>query len=500
MSRQPPQTPPLFKATPASVLSDTERLIEASRQVHDRIAATVSPETASFDNVIAPLAHIENARIWGACIPVFYNSVSTDPALRKASQQAQALVDAFRVETFMRDDLFALIDAVVINSGNDKSIDAESRHLLAKLHQDYARSGLKLPPGPARDRFRDIKKRIQQLAAEFTKNVTEADEVVWLVRLELEGVPDGILSQLAKGEADNEGKLGLRLAADSVAKAAALQSARNAETRRLVEFADSTRCPENVPLFRELVILRDEAARLLGYPCHAAFQLQEKMAKAPERVNEFLSDLQARLAAAGQKQIRQLKDLKKEEAESNGGLFDGQFYSWDFTYFDGLLGERSKPRGRAMVKEYFPLPHITPAMLKIYEHLFGLRFVEILGEERDKLSPSGNGADIVWHEDVQVYTVWDTDDDNAFLGYLYFDLYARDAKYGNPVSCNIAPVCTASLLPWSLLLIDMISRGSRERTAPATTLRRQFCAAFPDLRPTSRASSATSWSSFYFTS
>lgn len=444
MLQQPPQNPPLFKATPASVLLDAERLIESSRQVHNHIAAAVSPATASFDNVIAPLAHADNARILGERILRFYVSASTDPELREASRQAGALLDAFDVETSMREDLFALVDAVLTNGANDETIDAESWYLLERLHQDHARSGLNIPPGPARDRFRSIKKRITQLAAEFKKNVAEADDVLWLTPAELDGVPDSILSQLASGEAENGGKLMLRLAPDSVPVAATLRSARSAETRRRVEVADYTKCSQNIPLFRELVVLRDEAARLLGYPHHAAYNIQQMMAKTPERVNAFLSDLQARLAVAGRIQIEQLKEMKRQEVESKGGSFDGHLFSWDTSYFDGLrLDGSSKPGGRGMVREYFPLQHTTAAMFKIYEHLFGLRFVEILGEERDKLSPSGDGADIVWHEDVQIYAAWDTDkkDGNAFLGYLYLDLYARDAKYGNPSSFNIAPVC-----------------------------------------------------------
>ncbi|KAK4032612.1 MepB [Parachaetomium inaequale] len=446
--QQIPQPPPLFTATPASVIQDAERLVETSRETHNCIAASVSPETASFDTAILPIAHAENARILGARILVFHESASPDPGLREASRKARALLDDFSVEMLMREDLFALVDAVLTKSGTDESssiIDAESRYLLAKLHQDHTSSGLKLPSGPVRDRFIEIKKRIARLASEFKRIVAVADDVLWLTRSELDGVPETILSGLTKGEGINEGKLGLRLLVDRVAVGAALRSARSAETRRRVHLADASTCSRNIPVFREVVVLRDEAARLLGYPNHAAFRMQEKMAKTPDRVNAFLSDLQSRFAIVRRGEIEKLKEVKRREIESQGGVFDGQFFSWDDIFYDGFLRDRShrtrksKPGAQSMVREYLPVQATVTAMLGIYEHLFGLRFREIRGAERDKLSPSGRGSDIVWYKDVQIYTVWDDDAEHAFLGYLYFDLYIRDGKYGNPSNFNIVP-------------------------------------------------------------
>jgi len=80
-------------------------------------------------------------------------------------------------------------------------------------------------------------------------------------------------------------------------------------------------------------------------------------------------------------------------------------------------------------------------MLGIFEHLFGLAFREVVGSERDELSPTGRGSDIVWHDDVQLFSVWDEEaQGGGFLGYLYLDLYDRDDIYGNPSDWNLQPV------------------------------------------------------------
>lgn len=81
------------------------------------------------------------------------------------------------------------------------------------------------------------------------------------------------------------------------------------------------------------------------------------------------------------------------------------------------------------VAEYFPLPSTVKGILKTFEGLFGLVFVLIEGVERDQISETSNGAHIVWHEDVMLFSVWnDEKERDEFCGYLYLDLHPRDGK------------------------------------------------------------------------
>lgn len=83
---------------------------------------------------------------------------------------------------------------------------------------------------------------------------------------------------------------------------------------------------------------------------------------------------------------------------------------------------------RQELAAYFPLKTTVKGVMNIFQHLFGLVFEEIFAEERHRLSPTGIGADLVWHEDVQFSTVWnDQQEGDEFLGYLYLDLHPRVA-------------------------------------------------------------------------
>ncbi|WEW59586.1 metalloendopeptidase [Emydomyces testavorans] len=435
--RKPPQAPPLFTGTPSSILADTKRLIEQSRKVQDDVAANVGLDSAIFEKVVLPLAHDENSMALESHILGFYQSVSTDASLRDASTEAEKLMDDFAIESAMREDLFKLVDAVLKKG---EKLDPESKRLLEKEHKEYIRNGLGLPAGPKRDRFKEIKKRLSQIAIEFQKNLNEEKGGVWLTREELHGVPEDVVSGLKKGEGENEGKLFLTFKYPDLFPLT--KYATNADVRKRVMIANENKCNQNVPLFREAIVLRDEGARLLGYPNHATFRIEDKMAKTPETVDKFLGDLRARLKDGGLKEIEKLKDLKAKDLKARNPSQepDGHYFLWDHRFYDRMMLEKDYLLDHQQIAEFFPLHTTIRGMLMIFEELFGLVFVEIEGEERSKLSETGKGDDIVWHEDVQVFSVWnDEGEGNGFVGYLYLDLFPREGKYGHAANFNLQP-------------------------------------------------------------
>lgn len=190
-------------------------------------------------------------------------------------------------------------------------------------------------------------------------------------------------------------------------------------------------CNANVLLFQEIVILRDEAARMLGYPDHASFRIEERLAKTPKKVLNFLDDLKTQLIPKGAKETEYLMNLKKEHLKSRGleASCDGNYYLWDHEFYHRLMMENEYSINEQKIAEYFPLQPTVNNMLRIFKVLFGLVFVEVTGEERDKISETGKGNDIVWHEDVMLFSVWDNGGEE-FSGYLYLDLHPRPGKYG----------------------------------------------------------------------
>lgn len=110
------------------------------------------------------------------------------------------------------------------------------------------------------------------------------------------------------------------------------------------------------------------------------------------------------------------------------------------SFYDTLMLEKEFSLDQEAIAEYFPLETTIRGMLQIFEELFGLVFVQITGAERDAISETGKGEDIVWHPDVQVFSVWDDEGEGSgFVGYLYLDLHPRDGKYGHAANFNLQP-------------------------------------------------------------
>lgn len=425
----PPQAPPRFSDTPLTVLSKARDLIERSRKAKDDLVAHVPLEGATFANVLLPLADDENSLAVEFEILKFYQSVSTDPELRDASGEAEKLFNEFVLETETREDLYNLVKWVFHNS-NVEELDLESRRLLEKKYEDYHRNGLGLPESQ-RGRFNEIKKHLNQLKIDYKKNLNSEHGGIWLTLQELDGVPAGFISSLQNRKTDGNhlGKVWLSFKSSDVFMA--LKYAKTEETRKDIFIANENKCSQNAHILKEAVVLRDEAARLLGYANHASFRIEKKMAKNSETVEIFLDDLSSKLTSSSHKELAEQKQLKKADLESRGEPFNG-FYLWDHSFYSGLMRQKELSIDQEKIAEYFPLQTTVQGMLGIFERLFGLVFREMVVDK---------GSDIVWHEDVLVFNVWDDDDlGSEFVGYLYMDLFSRDGKYPNPSNWNLQPV------------------------------------------------------------
>ncbi|KAI1416867.1 Metalloprotease [Hypoxylon sp. FL1857] len=437
--KNPPQAPPTFTGTKESIVSDAKSICDTTRSLLDNIVANVPADKASFASVLSPIAQDEDHSQLSTRILGFYQYVSADAELRNASTEAEKIMDEFSIECNMREDVFKLVDAAFsAQKSKEAGLDAESLRLLEKERKGYIRNGLGLPQGPQRDRFKEIKKRLSQISIEFQKNLNEENGGLWFTKEELDGVPSDVVEGLEKGTGENEGKLKLSFKYPDLFPT--LKFAKNPETRKKVFIANENKVNQNAPLFKETILLRDEAARLLGYPNHAAFRIEDKMAKDPAVVNSFLSDLRKRLAPGGEKEKKRLLELKKKDEESRGLKPDGNYYLWDHRFYDRMMVEQEYNIDEVKIAEYFPLQSTIRGMLHIFEELFGLVFVELDTSERKRLSSTGKAEDITWHEDVIVFSVWnDSSEGDDFVGYLYLDLHPRQGKYGHAANFNLQP-------------------------------------------------------------
>ncbi|OBZ71150.1 Thimet oligopeptidase [Grifola frondosa] len=416
-SLNPPQASPTWTHSAADVLALTKDAIQQERVLHDKVAA-LAPADCNFESVFVALAHGE-ATFDSISEPLsFYQNVSPSKELRDASNEAEILVRDFGVESSMRLDVFRAKQAAEKNiKESGRKLSPEEQRLVDKMLLDGRRAGLALPE-KERDELTRLKKELSQTSLEFSGTVSFTLE-------ELKGVPADVISGYSKRTEGNKELYDITFKTPDIFPV--FKFAENPETRRIAYERFESRLEINVPILSKALDLRRQIAKLLEYDTWADFVTEVKMVKNAKGVKEFLTDLEQKLRPVGLKDRETLLALKKEEHEEKGLPFDGEFYIWDYRYYDRKFIERTLNLDDQLVKEYFPVSVVVPAILEIYQNLLGVRFVEIKGE--------------TWHPEVQQFAVWENDakDSSGFVGYCYLDLFPRASKYSHAAVWPLLP-------------------------------------------------------------
>ena len=452
MSPPTPQPPLRFDATPDSLVADARRLVAGARDVVNQITL-IGLEQANFDNAIRPFLSHENLALRDSLVIRLYRSTSPRKDLRDASDAASKVLADGGIDLYMREDFSRVVDAVYKKA---EALDPEYKYYLLKLHQDFERNGLGINSTSDKQRFREVRKRIADLERECLKNLNGQTEGLWFTRQELKGLPNHFFEDrrskpatltsedFAETEARiterKDEKLWVRYKDPDIIPI--MKFATNPATRKKMFIGNESRCSQNQPMYRQIFALRDEAARLLGFPNHAAYRTHYKMIQTPEAAEKSLHDVREQLQDQRDQELAKLLELKKQDLEGDGNVVaqDEKLFLWDRVYYDRLLKEKHYSFDQPMLAEYFSFDRTLSGMLRIYEHIFRLQFIKV-----------EVNADMVLHDSVTMFSVWDTNDKDSFLGYFYVDPYPRDGKYTHAGHYKLNPVRSMINLLASLL-------------------------------------------------
>lgn len=411
----------------------TDELIKSMGKDYDNVGL-IKPEDVTFANTVQALIDLEREQSTLESPLDFLQHVSPDKAIRDASVAAEKKLSAFGVEISMKKDLFDNVCTFKEKIGLD-GLTEEQKRWVEKTIIAGRRSGLHLGK-ETRDAITAIKKKIADLGTQFSFNLNEDTSHVYFTVEELEGVPQDLIDSLEKviiivisvrmpyyqiyqitwplscawkkilikergrkkGFVSNkqanffqslqndEGKCKVTMQYPHFFPAS--KKAKNPETRRRLETCYQSRCMvENTKILEELVELRHQQAELLGYANHASYVHELRMAKSPENVTKFLSELAAKLQPLWSEEKAELLALKAQECKDHDWEFDGKLNFWDMKYYCNLIEETKYSVDQQKLKEYFPLHKVTQGLLKIYQELLCLKFQIVENVH-------------LWHEDV----------------------------------------------------------------------------------------------------
>ncbi|KAB8213136.1 hypothetical protein BDV33DRAFT_230152 [Aspergillus novoparasiticus] len=359
-------------------------LISHTEQATARLISSCRDNTSvNFETIIVPLAHTDNRVKARVQYIALFQAISPSPDVRKASSRAISLVDRAYLKIFQNEKLLTLVCRVRKNNSSTNNRSEEDVRLLSKFHWKFIENGMHLT-GPSRDRFTWISHRLIELRVKFMETLGLDPGCLWKNKQQLAGVPLNKLSAGA-GEHDREGLY--RIPLKRPITNLILAECRVPDTRR-----------EAYLHFREIVVLRDEAARLLGFPSFAVQKLTQQMLGSPGRVNDFLELLQNALKPLVEKEIAKLHELADNE---------GPIHLWDFDFYHTRILQEQNNVDHEYISQWFPARVTVERMLGLYGELFGLRF--------------------------------EKEQDSALIGYLYTDIFPRAGTYNHAANFNIYP-------------------------------------------------------------
>src|SRR5580692_2579389 len=406
----PFETPPFAEIAPEHFMPAFERAF--ADHAAEVAAITHDPALPDFDNTITALER--SGKLLSKVSAVFYDLVSahSNPALLEVDKEVSLRMARHWNPIMMNAVLFGRI----VQLWDDKAalgLTAEQMRLLDRTYTRFHRSGAGLDEA-AKARMAEINERLAHLGTAFSHHLL-ADEQEWFMELgeaDREGLSDSFVAaaRAAAEERGLAGKAVLTLSRSFVEpflKTSPRRDLREKVYKAFVARGDNGNANDNNATIVEILALREESARLLGYPTFAAYRLEDSMAKTPEAVRGLLERVwkPARTRALADRDA--LQALIAEE----GGNF--ALAPWDWRYYAEKLRQTKANFDDAAIKPYLSLDHMIDAAFDCATRLFGISFTE------RKDVP-------VWHPDVRVWEVKDRSGRHKAL--FYGDYFARPSK------------------------------------------------------------------------
>ena len=402
---------PLFdRIQPEHVSPAVDALMVDAQAALDKVTASDFPASWTSISAVLDVATEKLGRAWGAVSHL--NAVADTPELRAAYSAALPVITEFYTRLGADERLYAKYKAIDVST-----LNAEQKQAHKNAVRNFVLSGAELV-GAAKERFAKIQERQAELSQKFSENALDATDAFayYANESELAGVPADVV-ETARELAKTEGKDGYKLTLKMPSYLPVMQFATSSALREVLYRAYSTRASDQAPtefskldnsaVIAEILALRLEESKLLGYNNFGEVSVVAKMAKSPLEVITFLRDLAKRARPFAEKDVADLRAFAAEHLN----LKDPQ--PWDFPYIAEKLKEARYSFSEQEVKQYFTAPKVLAGLFKIIETLF-----EVAIRKDD--AP-------VWKPGVQFFRI---ERAGILVGQFYLDQPARTGKRG----------------------------------------------------------------------
>lgn len=394
--------------TPETIKQKVQEAIEAKKARYAEIK-TIPAEERTFENTIYAIESSDYDHNDAIAQIDLLMDVSPKQEIRDAAQEAIELLQKEMVDIEYDVDMYR---AVQEYAAKQEVLEGADKQLFDDVMRAYKRMGFALDQ-EKRQQLKDNLKEISELATGFDKTIAEYQDHILVRREELKGLPEAYINALKK---DDEGNYIVTLAYPEFFPFR--DRCESAPRRKeLVDKFNRKGGVANIERLKRVLELRAQNALLLGYPNHAAFQVEDRMAKTVDAVMDFYKDMRVEVSRQAQFDLQLLGEMKRTDL----GDPSAKLAYYDIDYYI----QRDKMQGYAVddeaIREYFPIDAVKQALFDLYATVLGLSF------SREQFP--------VWHADAEWYRADNTD--GSLVGYFALDLFPREGKFSHAMKKTI---------------------------------------------------------------
>lgn len=407
--------PPYSAIRPEHVEPAVDSILADSRAAMTRLLEQQSG-TPSWDGLVLTLDEL-GARLGQAWSPVSHlNAVCNSAELRTAYEACLPKLSEYWTEIGQNQPLFQAYEKLASSSAA-AGFDVAQTTILEHALRDFRLSGIDLP-AEQQKRYGEIQMKLSELGSTFSNQLLDATQA-WTKHVTdeavLAGLTDSAKTQMQQAAAAKELD-GWLISLEFPSYFAVMTYADDRALREELYAAYCTRASDqgpnagqhdNGPVMLEILALRQELAKLLGFASYSELSLASKMAESTDQVLTFLRDLGLRGKPFAEQDLRELQAFASEQ-----GCNDLQ--SWDVGYYSEKLREQRYSISQEILRAYFPIDKVLSGLFAIVEKLYGIQIKELSGFD-------------AWHPDVRLFEITEN---GHHVGRFFFDLYARANKRG----------------------------------------------------------------------
>jgi Zn-dependent oligopeptidase len=394
--------------TPDSVRGIAEDAVTEAERL---VAGIVDPASGrTWATTLAPLDRIGALMTRAYGRGPFMTRVHPDKEVRDAASAAEERLTKWTSDLGFRRDLYLAVEEFAATD-EGAALEGEPARFLEFVRRDFRRAGHGLEDDE-RAEVQRIRTRLVEIGVAFARNIDEFQDGIDVTREQLAGLPDSYVDRLSPGSVEGT----FRVSLDYPDYYPFMDEAEDRELRRLLQHKSFNKAvEENTALLEETVALRARMASVFGLPSWAHYGMEEKMAKAPERVESFYQGL-----------IPPLQQKAAEEMDELRAALGGEAVQmWDHRYLHTLIRKQRFGIDPNEVASYFPLQRVLDGMFDITGEVLGLTYEPVEGVP-------------VWHPDVSVYRILDRST-GRHLATFYADLFPREGKFGHAAAFDLVP-------------------------------------------------------------